>query len=219
VGQGKAIDAVAAENVHVAVVGNPCNTNAWICAQSAPRVPKKNFSAMTRLDQNRATSQLAAKAGVASTEVSQAIIWGNHSATQYPDYYNAKIGGKPAPQVIGDEAWAQGTFIPRVQKRGAEIIEIAGGSSRFSAANGLIDHVRSLTTPGSAIHSAAVWSDGSYGIEKDLIASFPVRTVGVGEWEIVQGFEHNAFAKERIAASIKELKEEIEVVKTLLGNI
>jgi malate dehydrogenase len=217
VGQGKAIDAVAAENVHVAVVGNPCNTNAWICAQSAPRVPKKNFSAMTRLDQNRAMSQLAAKAGVHSTEVSQAIIWGNHSDTQYPDYYNAKIGGKSAHEVIGDETWAKGTFIPTVQKRGAAIIDVAGASSRFSAANGLIDHVRSLVTPGSAIHSLAVWSDGSYGIPADIMASFPVRTKAVGEWEIVQGFELNEFAKEKIAASVKELQEEIAVVKEMLS--
>ena len=217
VGQGKAIDAVAAENVHVAVVGNPCNTNAWICAQSAPRVPKKNFSAMTRLDQNRAMSQLAAKAGVHSTEVTQAIIWGNHSATQYPDYYNAKIGGKSAHEVIGDETWAKSTFIPTVQKRGAAIIDVAGASSGFSAANGLIDHVRSLVSPGSTIHSLAVWSDGSYGIPADIMASFPVRTKGVGEWEIVKGFELNEFAKEKIAASVKELQEEIAVVKEMLS--
>jgi malate dehydrogenase len=217
VGQGKAIDAVAAENVHVAVVGNPCNTNAWICAQSAPRVPKKNFSAMTRLDQNRAMSQLAAKAGVHSTAVTEAIIWGNHSATQYPDYYNAKINGKPASAVIGDDVWAKEVFIPTVQKRGAAIIDIAGASSRFSAANGLIDHVKSLVTPGSTVHSVAVWSNGDYGIDAGIMASFPVRTVGAGEWEVVKGYELNAFAKERIALSVKELNEELAVVKEFLG--
>ena len=219
VGQGKAIDAVAAENVHVAVVGNPCNTNAWICATSAPRVPKKNFSAMTRLDQNRAYSQLAAKAGVHSTAVSEAIIWGNHSATQYPDYFNAKINGKLASEVIGDETWAKEVFIPTVQKRGAAIIDAAGASSRFSAANGLIDHVKSLVTPGSNVHSVAVWSNGDYGLPADIMCSFPVRTIGHGEWEVVQGYTLNDFAKERIALSVKELNEELAVVKEFLGAL
>lgn len=218
-GQGKAINDNAADDVHVAVVGNPCNTNALICMHSAPDVPDERFSAMTRLDQNRAQAQLAAKAGVATTAVKNTLIWGNHSATQVPDVYHTTIDGKPAFDVIDDKDWLGGEFITNVQKRGAAIIAARGLSSAASAANGLIDHVRDLrnATPKDQWRSVCVKSDGSYGVSEGLISSFPVRADGQGGWEIVQGLELNDVLKERIAKTVAELEGERELVKDLLG--
>ncbi len=218
-GQGKAINDHGASDVRVAVVGNPCNTNCLIAMHSAPDVPDERFSAMTRLDQNRAQNQLAKRAKVAVSEVKNTLIWGNHSATQVPDFYNTTIGGRSAAEVIGDEAWLQGDFISTVQKRGAAIIEARGASSAASAANGLIDHVRDLATatPEGEWRSVCVKSDGSYQVPEGLISSFPVRADGAGGWQIVQGLETNAFLTEKIAASAKELVEERDTVKDLLG--
>ena len=218
-GQGRAINEHAASDVHVAVVGNPCNTNALICMHSAPDVPDDRFSAMTRLDQNRAQAQLAAKAGVATTAVKNTLIWGNHSATQVPDVYHTTINGKPANQVISDQEWLGGEFISTVQKRGAAIIAARGLSSAASAANGLIDHVRDLrcATPSGEWRSVCVKSDGSYGVTEGLISSFPVRADGQGSWEIVQGLELNDFLKEKLAATVAELEGERDLVKDLLG--
>ena len=216
-GQGKAIEANAASDVRILVVGNPCNTNCLIAMNNAKGIPSNRWFAMTRLDENRAKAQLAAKAGVHVTDVSNVAIWGNHSATQYPDFYNAKIGGKPATEVITDEAWLKDTFIPTVQQRGAAIIKARGLSSAASAANGVVDTVRSLVTPTPAgdWNSVAVCSDGSYGIEKGLIASFPIRSNGT-DWEIVQGVPVNAFSQDRIDKTVAELKEEKALVANLL---
>lgn len=218
-GQGKAINDHAASDVHVAVVGNPCNTNALICMHSAPDVPDERFSAMTRLDQNRAQAQLAQKAGVPTTSVQNTLIWGNHSATQVPDFYNTTIDGKSAAEVIGDQDWLSGEFFTKVQKRGAEIIAARGLSSAASAANGLIDHVRDLrtATPAGEWRSVCVKSDGSYDVPEGLISSFPVRADGQGGHEIVQGLELNDFLKEKIAASAAELCGERDMVKDLLA--
>ena len=184
---------------------------------NAKSIPANRWFAMTRLDENRAKAQLAARAGVHVTEVSNVAIWGNHSATQYPDFTNAKIAGKPATEVIPDEAWLKDVFIPTVQQRGAAIIKARGLSSAASAANGVVDTVRALTTPTAAgdWHSVAVCSDGSYGIEKGLIASFPIRSNG-SEWEIVQGVPVNAFSQDRIDKTVAELKEEKALVANLL---
>ncbi|MFT5052834.1 MAG: malate dehydrogenase [Chlamydiales bacterium] len=218
-GQGRAINDHAAADVHVAVVGNPCNTNCLIAMHSAPDIPDERFSAMTRLDQNRAQAQLAQRAGVAVSEVRNTLIWGNHSATQVPDFYNATIGGRSAADVIGDEGWLQGEFVSTVQKRGAAIIAARGASSAASAANALIDHVRDLATPtpSGEWRSVCVKSDGSYGVPEGLISSFPVRADGNGGHEIVTGIELNAFLQEKIAASAAELAEERELVADLLG--
>ncbi|MBM3879077.1 MAG: malate dehydrogenase [Verrucomicrobia bacterium] len=217
VGQGRAIQQHAARDVRVLVVGNPCNTNCLIAMNNAPDVPRERFCAMTRLDENRAKSQLATKAGVAVTAVSNVAIWGNHSATQYPDFYNARIDGAPATQRIADEAWLQGEFIATVQQRGAAIIKARGASSAASAANAAIDTVRSLAepTPAGDWHSLCVCSDGSYGVEPGLISSFPVRSDGQ-KWEIVQGVPSNDFSRAKIDASVKELKEERALVAELL---
>ncbi|MFM7181011.1 MAG: malate dehydrogenase [Verrucomicrobiales bacterium] len=217
-GQGQAIDRNAADDCRVLVVGNPCNTNCLIAMSHARRLPKKNFFAMTRLDENRAKSQLAAKAGVHSSAVTNMTIWGNHSATQYPDFFNAKIQGRPATDVIGHRAWLEGEFITTVQQRGAAIIKARGLSSAASAANAAIDTVRSLVnpTPAGDWTSVAVCSDGSYGIEPGLMFSFPVRTNGK-DWEIVQGVPVNDFSQARILATETELKEERDAVKALLG--
>ena len=217
-GQGRAIAEHAAKDVRVAVVGNPCNTNCLIAMHSAKGVPRERFSAMTRLDQNRAQAQLAHKAGVPITAVKNTLIWGNHSATQVPDFFHAQINGKPASQVISDKAWLEGDFIKTVQQRGAEIIKARGSSSAASATNALIDHVRDMrqATPKGEWRSMCVVSDGSYGVTEGLISSFPVRLDGKGGWEIVQGVELNPFLTERIAKTVKELSEEREVVKDLL---
>ncbi|MGE9268001.1 MAG: malate dehydrogenase [Verrucomicrobiales bacterium] len=216
-GQGEAIGANAAPDVKTLVVGNPCNTNCLIAMNNAGGLPKRNFFAMTRLDENRAKSQLAAKAGVHVSEVSNLCIWGNHSATQYPDFTNAKIGGKAVTEVISDRAWLEGEFIRKVQQRGAEIIQARGASSAASAANGVVDTVRSLTTPTPEGDwtSVAVCSDGSYGIPEGLIASMPIRTDG-RNWEVVQGVELDAFSREKVDASVAELSEEREAVADLI---
>ncbi len=218
-GQGKAINDHAASDVRVAVVGNPCNTNCLIAMHSAPDVPDDRFTAMTRLDQNRAQAQLAAKAGVHTSAVKNSLIWGNHSATQVPDFVHATIDGKSAAEVIADEAWLTGDFFSTVQKRGAAIIQARGLSSAASAANALVDHVRDLTvaTPDGEWRSVCVKSDGSYGVPEGLISSFPVRSNGAGGWEIVQGLELTPFLSEKLAASAAELAEERETVADLLS--
>jgi malate dehydrogenase len=216
-GQGKAIAANAADDVRVLVVGNPCNTNCLIAMNNAEGVPNDRFFAMTMLDENRAKTQLAQKAGVDVTAVSNMTIWGNHSATQYPDFYSAKIDGKSAAQAIADESWLKDTFIPDVQKRGAAIIKARGASSAASAANGIVDSVRALTTPTAPgdTFSMCLCSDGSYGTPEGLIISFPCRSDGLSI-EIVQNVELNEFSREKFDASVQELVEEREAVKDLL---
>lgn len=216
-GTGKAIQAAAASDVRVLVVGNPCNTNCLIAMNSAKDVPKDRWYAMTMLDQNRAMSQLASKSGSPVADVQNMTIWGNHSATQYPDFYNATIGGKPVPEVITDTNWLQNDFITTVQKRGAAIIEARGSSSAASAANAIIDNVKAIVnpTPDGQTFSAAVCSDGSYGVDEGLISSFPLTSDG-STWSIVQGREHNEFAQAKIDATIAELREERETVADLL---
>ena len=217
IGQGQAIQKNGASDVRVLVVGNPCNTNCLIAMNNAPELPRDRWHAMTRLDENRAKSQLAKKAGVDITAVTNLAVWGNHSATQYPDFYNAKINGKPATEVIKDEAWLKGDFISTVQQRGAAIIKARGASSAASAANAVVDSVRSIvnTTGGGDWHSVCVCSDGSYGIEQGLICSFPVRSNG-HKLEIVQGVPVNEFSRGKIDATVNELKEERSLVAELL---
>ncbi|HIZ34721.1 MAG TPA: malate dehydrogenase [Candidatus Ruania gallistercoris] len=214
--QGAAINAGAADDVKVLVVGNPANTNALIAAAHAPDVPSDRFTAMTRLDHNRALSQLAAKTGAPVTDIKKLSIWGNHSATQYSDIFHATVSGRPATEVVGDQAWIADTFIPTVAKRGAAIIDARGSSSAASAANAAIDHVYDWThgTPEDSWTSAGVVSDGSYGVPEGLISSFPVRFSG-GSWEIVQGLEINDFSRTKIDASVAELVEERDAVKGL----
>ena len=216
-GQGKAINDNAKNTCKVLVVGNPCNTNAYIAKSMAPNIPARNFFAMTMLDQNRAVTQLAQKAGVHNTDVSNVTIWGNHSSTQYPDFYNATISGKPVTESISDEEWLKGDFIKTVQQRGAAIIKARGLSSAASAANAAVDTVRNLVnpTPEGKHFSVAVCSDGSYGIPEGLMFGYPIRSNGE-EWEIVQGISHNEFAQEKIAATTKELSEEKDAVQHLL---
>ena len=218
VGQGQAIQRNASADVRVLVVGNPCNTNCLIAMNNAREIPRDRWFAMTRLDENRARAQLAHKAGVEITRVTNMTIWGNHSATQYPDFYNAKIDNRPAHEVIADEKWLQSEFISTVQQRGAAIIKARGLSSAGSAANAVVDSVRFLTndTPANDWHSVAVCSDGSYNVEKDLISSFPVR-VRAGKWEIVQKLAINEFSRDKIDRSVAELKEEKSMVSDLLG--
>lgn len=217
-GQGQAIAANAADDIRVLVVGNPCNTNALIAMNSAEGIPNDRFFAMTRLDENRAKSQLAEKAGVHNSDITNMCIWGNHSATQYPDYTNAKIKGKPVTESISDTEWLQGEFISTVQQRGAAIIQARGASSAASAANGAVDTVRSLITPTPAGDwtSVAVCSDGSYGIDTGLIASMPIRVDAEGNWDVVPGVELDAFSKGKLEATIQELREEKEAVSDLL---
>lgn len=217
VGQGKAIEKNAAADVRTLVIGNPCNTNCLIAMNNAKQVPKDRWFAMTRLDENRARAQLAHKAGVEITAVTKMTIWGNHSATQYPDFYNAKINGRAANEVIGEEAWLKGEFIATVQQRGAAIIKARGLSSAASAANAVIDTVRSLTTdtPKDDWHSVALCSTGEYGVEKNLIASFPTR-VKNGKVEVVTGIAVNEFSRGKIDGSVNELKEEKSLVGELL---
>lgn len=216
-GQGQAIAKNAAADVRVLVVGNPCNTNCLIAMNNAKSIPSNRWFAMTMLDENRAKTQLAQKAGVDITEVTNMTIWGNHSATQYPDFYSAKITGQSAAEVINDSEWLENTFIPTVQKRGAAIIAARGSSSAASAANGIVDSVRKLTTPTPAgdSFSMCVCSDGSYGVPEGLISSFPVRSNG-SEFEIVQGIELNAFSQGKLDATVAELEGEREAVKDLL---
>lgn len=217
-GQGKAINDNAAKNVRVLVVGNPCNTNALIAMNAAKDIPNNRFFAMTRLDENRAKSQLANKANTHSSAVTNLCVWGNHSATQYPDFTLAKIDNKPATEVIDDQAWLKGEFISTVQQRGAAIIKARGSSSAASAANGIVDTVKSLTTPTPEGDwtSVCVCSDGSYGVDENLIASLPIRTEDGENWSVVPDLEICDFSKEKIEASVAELREEKEAVSDLL---
>jgi malate dehydrogenase len=214
--QGKALSAAAADDCKVLVVGNPANTNCLIAMNNCDRLPDANFTAMTRLDHNRALAQVAAKAEVPVADVTNMTIWGNHSATQYPDVFHAKVGGKPATEVIGDESWIEGEFIPTVQQRGAAIIEARGSSSAASAANAAIDHVRTWVdgTPEGDWVSMAIASDGSYDTPEGLISSFPCTTDG-GTWSIVQGLDIDDFSRQRIDASNGELSDERETVASL----
>jgi malate dehydrogenase len=214
--QGQAINEHAADDVRVLVVGNPANTNALIAMSNAPDVPRERFTAMTRLDHNRAIAQLANKLAVPVSEVTNMTIWGNHSTTQYPDLVHAKVGGQSAWDAVDDEAWIAEEFIPRVQKRGAEVIEARGASSAASAANAAIDHVHDwvLGTPEGDWASMSVPSDGSYGIEEGLVSGFPCRCAQ-GRWEIVQGLDIDDFSRERIDASVDELAQERAAVQDL----
>ncbi|MEI6713782.1 MAG: malate dehydrogenase [Verrucomicrobiota bacterium] len=218
-GQGLAIQKNAASDTRVLVVGNPCNTNCLIAMNNAKDVPSDRWFAMTRLDENRAKSQLANKAGVEVSKVTNLAIWGNHSATQYPDFFNAKIDGKPATEVITDHAWLETDFIKTVQQRGAAIIKARGASSAASAANAVVDTVYSIVKPTAAgdWHSVALCSNGEYGVEKGIITSFPVRTHADGRLEIVQGLSIGEFSRQKIEATVNELKEERELVRDLLG--
>ena len=214
--QGKAINDHAASDIKVLVVGNPANTNALITKSNAPDVPASRFTAMTRLDHNRAVAQLSKKAGVSVSEVANLTIWGNHSATQYPDIFNATIGGKNAAEVIDDQAWLEKDFIPTVAKRGAAIIEARGLSSAASAASAALDHVHTWVngTAEGDWTSMGIVSDGSYGVPQGLVSSFPVTTRN-GAWEIVQGLDVNEFSRARIDASVAELAEERDAVREL----
>jgi malate dehydrogenase len=214
--QGEAINAGAAGDVRVLVVGNPANTNCLIAASNAPDVPRERFNAMTRLDHNRAIALLSRRTGAEVSEISRMTIWGNHSTTQYPDLVNAKVRGESAWEAVADEAWIAEEFIPTVAKRGAAVIEARGASSAASAANAAIDHVRDLMlgTPQDDWVSMSVPSDGSYGIEEDLISSFPCSCKG-GEWSIVDGLEVPQFSRQRIDSSVAELKEERDAVAEL----
>ncbi|MGE3723976.1 MAG: malate dehydrogenase [Candidatus Sericytochromatia bacterium] len=217
--QGQALDAVASADCKVLVVGNPCNTNALIAKSVCKRLSAKNFFAMTMLDQNRAFSQIAQKAGVHSTAVKNVAIWGNHSATQYPNFFDATVNGQPVPEVIGDHDWLKGEFIANVQQRGAAIIKARGLSSAASAANAAMDTVKNLInpTPAGEFFSVAVSSDGSYDVPEGLMFSFPIRSDGQN-WEIVKGVDLNDFSREKIAGTLQELLEEKEAVSELLGG-
>jgi malate dehydrogenase len=214
--QGEAINAGAADDIKILVVGNPANTNALIAQAHAPDVPAERFTAMTRLDHNRAISQLAAKLGVPVTEIKKLTIWGNHSATQYPDLFHAEVGGRNAAEAVGDQAWLENDFIPTVAKRGAAIIEARGASSAASAANAAIDHVHTWVngTAEGDWTSMGIPSDGSYGVPEGIISSFPVTTRD-GAYEIVQGLEIDDFSRARIDATVAELVEERDAVKGL----
>jgi len=214
--QGAIIDAVSAENARVAVVGNPANTNCMIAASKARRLTADRFTAMVRLDQNRAQSQLAKKAGVAITDVKDIFIYGNHSPSMFPAFAQATIKGQPAAGVINDDAWLQGPFCETVGKRGAAIIAARGSSSAASAASALVDHVHDLMTPG-AIHSIAVKSNGVYGFDPEVWAGMPVRTTSPGAYEVIEGYEMDDFAKSKIAATNKELADERAMVADMLG--
>src|SRR5213079_3359307 len=219
IGQGQAIQKNAAADVRVLVVGNPCNTNCLIAMNNAKDIPSDRWFAMTRLDENRARAQLTRKADVTIRSVTNMTIWGNHSSTQYPDFYNARIDSRPANEVIGDEKWLKEDFIATVQQRGTAVIKARGLSSAGSAANAVVDTVCSLTndTSGDDWHSLAVCSDGSYDVEQGLISSFPVRVRG-GKWEIVQTLPINEFSRDKIDKSVAELKEEKSLVSELLNQ-
>lgn len=219
VGQGQALNERAADDVRIVVVGNPANTNCLIAMNNAPDIPKNRFSALTRLDQNRAYAQLAEKAGVTVNDVSKVTIWGNHSATQYPDAAHAMINGRPAFDVISDHEWLRGDFITTVQKRGAAIIQARGKSSAMSAASAVLDQVRSFLSPTEEGNwfSAAIASDGSYGIDEGLIFSFPLVNDDAGNFEIVQGLSISDFDQEKIDETLAELRSEKETVADLLA--
>lgn len=214
--QGKALNSVAADDVRIGVTGNPANTNALIALSNAPDIPKERFSALTRLDHNRAISQLAKKTGAAVTDIKKITIWGNHSATQYPDIFHAEIGGKNAAEVVNDQNWIENDFIPTVAKRGAAIIDARGASSAASAASATVDAARSwlLGSPAGDWVSMAVFSDGSYGVPEGIVSSFPVTTKD-GNWSIVQGLEIDEFSRGRIDKTTAELVEERAAVTEL----
>jgi malate dehydrogenase len=212
--QGQAINGHAADDVKVLVVGNPANTNALIAMSNAPDVPRERFTAMTRLDENRAVAQLANKLAVGVEEVQDLVVWGNHSPTMFPDLFNAKVKGQRAVDAVDDMAWYENDYIPRVGKRGAEIIEARGASSAASAANAAIDHVRDWVLGADGLRSMAVPSGGQYGVEDGLVSSFPVRVSG-GDYEIVEGLEVGDFARGKIDATVNELKDERDAVKGL----
>jgi malate dehydrogenase len=217
--QGRALAEHAASDVRVLVVGNPCNTNCLIARTNAPEIPAERFFAMTRLDENRAKSQLAKRAGAKVSEVTNLAIWGNHSSTQFPDAAHARIGGRPVPELIADRAWLEGEFLATVQQRGAAIIAARGSSSAASAASAAIDSVVSFAsaTPEGDWHSLAVVSHGEYGVPEGLQFGFPVRADGKGGWQVVEGLEHDAFAKEKIRLTTEELLAEKADVADLLG--
>ncbi len=214
--QGEALSAHAASDIKVLVVGNPANTNCLIAQSNAPDIPRERFTAMTRLDHNRAIAQLAAKAGVTVADISNMTIWGNHSATQYPDIFHAKVNGQNAAQAINDQSWLESDFIPTVQKRGAAIIEARGASSAASAANAAIDHVHDWVrgTPAGDWVSMAIPSDGSYGVAEGVISSFPVTCSG-GSYQVVEGLDIDDFSRGRIDSTVNELQEERDAVKQL----
>jgi len=214
--QGEALAAHADDSVRVLVVGNPANTNALIAMSNASGMPRERFTAMTRLDHNRAVAQLAKKAGCEVSEITNLAVWGNHSSTMYPDLFNAKVNGRIAAEAVDDQDWLENDFLPTVAKRGAAIIEARGASSAASAANAAIDHVRDwlLGTPADDWVSMAVPSDGSYGVDEGLISSFPCRC-SAGNWEVVQGLELNDFSRSKLGLTVNELKEEREAVKEL----
>jgi malate dehydrogenase len=214
--QGEAINGVAADDVRVLVVGNPANTNCLIAMSNAPDVPRERFTAMTRLDHNRAIGQLARKAGVGAGEITNMTVWGNHSTTQYPDIFHARIGGRNAAEAVDDQRWLENEFIPTVAKRGAAIIEARGMSSAASAANAAVDHIRDWVrgTPDDDWVSMSIPSDGSYGVEEGLISSFPCGCSN-GDWSIVEGLEIDDFSRQRIDASVDELREERDTVGKL----
>ncbi len=218
IAQGKALDENAKPSCRVLVVGNPCNTNAFIAKANAKKIPAKNFFAMTMLDQNRSVTQIAQKANVAISDVQRLAIWGNHSSTMYPDFYNAQVLGKPLTQAVRDENWLKKDFLEIIQQRGAAIIKARGLSSAASAANAAIDTVKNLITPTKPgeFFSVAVCSDGSYGIEAGLMFSYPIVSDG-RDWKIVSGLAHNDFSQEKIALTQKELISERDAVKELLG--
>jgi malate dehydrogenase len=220
VGQGKALAARAASDVRVLVVGNPCNTNCLVAYRNGRDVPAERWTAMTRLDHNRARSALARKAGVANEAVTRVTIWGNHSNTQYPDFTNARINGRPAPEVIGDRAWLETTFVPQIQNRGAAVIKARGSSSAMSAANGALDHVKSLLrpTPADDWFSAAVVSRGEYGVPEGLVFSYPCRSGGRGDYSVVPGVELDGFGKQKFQTTLQELLEERSAVQDLIGG-
>ena len=219
VGQGKAINQNASRDIRVIVVGNPCNTNCLIAMNNAPDIPPERWFAMTALDENRAKSQLAQKAGVSVSDVTNMTIWGNHSATQYPDYTNALIKGIPASKVINDEEWLKDEFIKTVQQRGAEIIKARGASSAASAANAALDTITKIITPTGKgdWFSAAIPSRGNYGVTKGLIFSYPLRSSGNGEYEVVQGIKLDEFSQKKIRATREELEMEREAVSEILN--
>ena len=211
--QGEALNAGAADDVKILVVGNPANTNALIAAHNAPDIPKERFTAMTRLDENRAVAQLAAKLGVRVSDVNDLVVWGNHSPTMFPDLFNAKVNGKPAVEQV-DMDWYENEFMPRVGKRGAEIIEARGASSAASAANAAIDHVQDWALGSDGLRSMGVWTSGQYGVEEGLICSLPCRCSG-GDYSVEEGLKIDEFAQSKIDITVNELKEEREAVRKL----
>ena len=217
--QGRVLAEVAGKDARVLVVGNPCNTNAWIAMQAGQGLAKENWFAMTRLDENRAKARLAEKAGVSVAQVDRLAIWGNHSSTMYPDFTNARIGGKAATEVISDRKWLEGEFLQSVQQRGAEIMKARGLSSAASAAHAAVDTVRTLHdgTKAGDWTSVAVCSDGSYGVPKGLMCSFPIRALGRGKWEIVAGLKLDDFGQKKLAATVAELEEEKKAAAQAVG--